>query len=96
MKDKPAQDFRSAFQQFLKEENLEQPYHEKRLVLTWEELMGKPIASRTEQLYIRNRILFVKLASAPLKQDLINKRETVLKTLVERMGVSVVDEIRFL
>lgn len=91
-----SKNFKSAFQQFLKEENLEKTFHEKRLLLLWPEIVGKPIASRTHSIFIKNKVLFVKLTSAPLKQDLAGKKEFIIQLITEKMGVSILDDIRFL
>ena len=36
--------------------------------------MEKPIARRTEKLYVKDKVLFVKLNSAPLRQELTMKK----------------------
>jgi predicted nucleic acid-binding Zn ribbon protein len=96
MKENNSNNFKTAFQQFLREENLEKTYHEKRLLLLWPEIVGKPIASRTHNIFIKNKVLFVKLTSAPLKQDLTGKRDFIIQLINEKMGVSILDDIRFL
>lgn len=87
--------FTSAFKKFLKTENLESKYREKLLIESWEAIMGKPIAARTTKLFIKNRILFIELSSAPLKQELHNNRARVKELIDEDFG-GLVDEVRFL
>jgi len=87
--------FTSAFRNFLKNEKIDSKYREKLLVESWETLMGKPIASRTSNIYINNKVLIVKLTSAPLKQELINNKEKVQELLEKDFG-DLFDEIKFL
>jgi hypothetical protein len=87
--------FTSAFRKFLTHEKLDVRYREKLLVESWETIMGKPIASRTTSLFFKERILFVKFSSAPLKQEMVNNKERV-KSLIEKDFGDLVDDIRFL
>ena len=87
--------FTSAFRKFLTHEKLDVRYREKLLVESWETIMGKPIASRTTSLFLKERILFVKFSSAPLKQEMLNNKERV-KSLIEKDFGDLGDDIRFL
>lgn len=95
MKDENSHTFTSAFRKFLTTEKLDSSYREKLLVGSWEHIMGKPIASRTTGLFIKNRVLFVKLSSAPLKQEMMNQKDRV-KSLVSQDFGDLIDDIRFL
>lgn len=88
------QSFASAFKNFLKSENLEQTFHEKKLVQSWEKMMGKTIASRTASVQVRNKILYVKLTSAPLKQEMVNSKQKILDIIEQEFGSGVVGDIR--
>lgn len=88
------QSFSSAFKKFLKSENLEQAFQEKKLIQSWESLMGKTIASRTSKVQIRNKILYVQLTSAPLKQEMNNSKLKILEIIANEFGEGVVDDIR--
>ena len=87
--------FTSAFRKFLVNEKLDSRYREKLLAESWESLVGKPIASRTSSLYISNKILFVKLTSAPLKQELNNNKDKV-KSLLETDFGDLYTDLRFI
>ena len=71
-------------------------FNEMKLDGSWEHIMGKSISSRTKQIYISNRILFVKISSAPLKNELIMSKTKILKLLEEAGSKSEIDDIRFL
>jgi predicted nucleic acid-binding Zn ribbon protein len=85
-----------AFKKFLKEENLEQSYLEKKLISTWGKLMGPVIAERTLRIFIKEKVMYVTLSSAPLKNELTNMKEQVLKKIEEEIGQGVIDSIRFI
>jgi len=70
-------------------------FSEMRLVGSWERLMGKPIASRTKKIYIKDKILFVQLSSAPLRNELTNSKAKILELLERQAGKGVVSDIRF-
>ncbi len=88
--------FSSALKQFLKSENLEKAWDEKKLIHSWKKIMGNVVASRTSKIRIDKGTMFVYLDSAPLKQELTNNKEKVLERLEEEIGYKLVSEVRFL
>lgn len=85
-----------AFKKFLKEENLEKTFLEKKLMSRWSEMMGEVIASRTLKMFIKEKIMYVTLSSAPLKQEMTNSKEEVLKRIEDEIGKGVIENIRFI
>ena len=96
MEEDPIKSFRSAFQNFLKEENLEHTYKQKKLIANWEKVMGKTIASRTSKLFFKDKTLFIKLTSAPLKNEMQMAKPQILGILEKELGKNEVVEVRFL
>lgn len=96
MKEDSIKNFHTAFKQFLREENLEHTYKQKQLIVRWEELMGKTIASRTSKLFFKDKVLFVKLSSAPLKQEMIHSKDKILTLVQEQMGTKEVVDVKIL
>lgn len=96
MSEDSIKNFRTAFNQFLKEENLEHTFKQKQLITNWEKLMGKTIASRTNQLFFKDKILFIKLDSAPLKQEMQNSKDKLLALVAKEIGVGEVEDVRIL
>lgn len=80
---------------FMREEGLETPLNEKRLIDSWKEVLGPTIASYTQDLYIRNQILYVHLTSAVLRQELMMERELLVKSLNRHVGAAVIVNIIF-
>jgi predicted nucleic acid-binding Zn ribbon protein len=63
------------------------------LTSSWEKIMGKTIASRTQQLFIKDKKLFVKLNSASLREELLYARQKMLDMLNAEAGEKVIEEI---
>ncbi len=80
---------------FMREEGLESPLNEHRLLEAWKEVLGPAIASYTGELYIRNQILYVHLTSAALRQELMMGRELLVRNLNRRVGATVIVNIIF-
>lgn len=80
---------------FMREEGLETPLNEKRLIDAWNEVLGPAIASYTQNLFIKNQILYVQLTSAVLREELMMGRELLVKNLNRHVGATVIVNIIF-
>lgn len=85
-----------ALQDLLQTYKIKGRFDEASLVASWERLMGSPIARRTKKIYIRNKVLFVELTSAPLKHELNNSKRKVLEIISREYGEGLLDEIVFM
>jgi predicted nucleic acid-binding Zn ribbon protein len=94
--DKHSFTFKDAFGQFLKNEHLDVKYKQKKLIDSWERIMGRPIAARTTKMFFRDGTLFVELSSAALKEELNRSHEVVLARIEEHMGEKLIDQVRFI
>jgi len=86
---------KDAISAFLKDNNLESKLNETKVIGVWEEVVGKLVSRHTEQMYIKDRILFVKVDSAALREELTYQRSKLVKKLNLAAGVESIDEIRF-
>ena len=84
-----------AFQDLLKSYRLEDTFQEKLLLASWPTLMGKTIADRTANLYIKDKKLFVKITSGPVKKELQLNKSKVMALIETEVGKGVVEEIIF-
>ncbi|UOQ75420.1 DUF721 domain-containing protein [Hymenobacter sp. 5516J-16] len=66
------------------------------VVASWERVMGKAIAMKTQEVYVSNHKLFVRLTSAPLKHELIMAKTRVLENLNAEVGEDIITEVVFL
>ena len=95
-KKKEALRLEDAFQDLLKSYQLEATYQEKVLLASWPKLMGKTISDRTGSLYIKDKKLFVKITSGPVKKELQLNKSKVISLLEAEVGKGVVDDLVFL
>ena len=91
--DKP---IKEAIEQMLKVYKLKRKFDETSLVVAWPEMMGRAIANRTKDIFIRDRKLFIRIESSVIKNELMMMRSNIIEKMNERAGGSVIDEIIFL
>ena len=96
MKHDSPKSLREAIGKYLKEERLDGKLNEHKLIGIWQELMGPTIASRTDRMFIKKKTLYVNINSAPLKQELNMSKAKVLKLIIEKMGIDVIEDAKFL
>ncbi|MBN2665662.1 MAG: DUF721 domain-containing protein [Bacteroidales bacterium] len=82
-----------AMKDYIREMNLEGKLLEVNLINSWEEMVGKAIASRTSKVYIRDHVLYVHLTSSVARNELMMLREALREKLNERSGKEVIREI---
>lgn len=80
---------------FLREEGLETPLNEKRLIDAWNDLLGPAIASYTKELFIKNQVLHVHLTSSALRQELMMSRQRLVEELNRKVEATVIVNIVF-
>ena len=81
--------------QVLKQQHLDKPLNEKRLMDAWPMVLGTNIMQYTSELSIRNRVLYVKLTSSVLRHDLFISREEIKTSLNKHVGSEVIVDIIF-
>ena len=82
-----------AIEDYIREMNLEGKLKEVNLINSWEETVGKAIASRTSKIYIKDRILFIHLNSSVVRNELLMLREALKEKLNEKAGAEVIKDI---
>ncbi len=81
--------------QYLRQEGLETPLLQKRLMASWEEVTGHVVERYTQQKFIKNQTLFVKISNPALRQDLSMMRTQLVKRLNEKVGSMVITDVKF-
>ena len=81
-------------QQLLREEGLETPLQQKRLIDSWETVTGRIVASYTTEKFIQNQTLYVKIVNPALRQDLAMMRQQLVKRLNEQVGSFIISDIK--
>jgi len=78
---------------YIKEMHLEGKLNEVSVINSWEETVGKAIASRTTKIYIKDQVLYVFLNSSVVRNELLMLRQALREKLNERAGAEVVKDI---
>lgn len=80
---------------FMRQEGLEAPYNEYKLIEAWSEVNGEGISRYTGDLFIKNQTLVVKILSPVVKNELFMRRTNLVKQLNDKVGAQVITDIRF-
>lgn len=89
------QTFGQAFNDWLKESRLEGGFNSTKALEAWPAVMGPMVARHTTSVRIAEGVLHVALDSAPLRQELFQSRERILKLMNEAAGSEVLKEVVF-
>lgn len=95
MRRNDAEQIGEMIRKFFRQNGLESPLNEYRLVQAWKDVVGPVISKYTSNLYIKNQILYVHLTSSVLRQELMMGREILVRNLNERVGAQVIVNIIF-
>ena len=61
----------------------------------WKNVMGKNVNTYTTNIKLNKQIIFVKLSSAPLKNELVYRADTIVKLLNNELGQEKIKKIKF-
>ncbi|CAN5778355.1 hypothetical protein BH24BAC1_BH24BAC1_01550 [soil metagenome] len=90
------QPLKDGIKALLKTYRLQGKMNEVFIVSSWEKIMGKAIALKTQELYFKDHKLFVRLSSAPLKHELNMSKAKVIALINAEVGEPVIEEVVFL
>jgi predicted nucleic acid-binding Zn ribbon protein len=82
-----------AMRQFLKQSRLKGSVLALQITEVWEEIMGKTIARYTDKIEIHGNTLYIQTAVAPLKQELVYKKEKIKERVNEALGENLIKEV---
>jgi len=91
-----SQPLKEAIDALLRVYKLQNQFDETSVEANWEEIMGKPIAARTQQVYAKNQKLYLKIDSAPLKKELIMAKQKMIELINKHAGKNLIEEVIFL
>jgi predicted nucleic acid-binding Zn ribbon protein len=82
-----------AMKDYIREMNLEGKLSEIGIINSWEDTVGKAIASRTSKLYIKDQVLYIHLTSSVVRNELLMLRQALKEKLNEKAGSEVIKDI---
>ena len=83
-----------ALQQFLKQSKMKSSIQAIQIEELWEELMGKTISKYTDSIKIIGSTLFVQTSVAPLKNELLYQKDTIIQRVNDALGEAIVKEVK--
>lgn len=92
-KDRESSSMKDAINSFMKASGLEDEYVEKKVLGNWENIVGKPIALRTEKLRIENKILHITLNSAVMRDELFQQKSKIIQLINDEAGYEMVNDV---
>lgn len=71
-------------------------FYQGKVISLWDNIVGPIIARETEHIYIRNKVLIVKLKSQALKHELEFAKKKLVKTINKQADHEVINDISFI
>jgi predicted nucleic acid-binding Zn ribbon protein len=82
-----------ALKKFLSQSKLKGSIQALQIAEVWEQIMGKTIARYTDKIQIHGQTLFIETTVAPLKQELLYKKEKIIELVNAALGEQAVKEV---
>lgn len=84
---------KEAIEEMMRTYRLQGKMDEMKLINGWEKVMGAVIVKYTKKIHIENRVLYVELTSAALREELSYGKSKMMKLLNEEAGGNVIDDV---
>lgn len=84
---------KEVIEEFLVTYRLKDKMYNAKALQAWESAVGEMVARHTERLSIKNRILFVKVDSSVVRNELLYARKKIITSLNKYAGMVVIDDI---
>jgi predicted nucleic acid-binding Zn ribbon protein len=80
-------------QDFLRESGWQQKLDEVKIITEWDKVLGPTLAKYTEEVFINNKQLHIRLKSATLRQELSYQKSELVKQLNDAVGKEVITDV---
>jgi predicted nucleic acid-binding Zn ribbon protein len=95
MKRSNTQNISDVIKEYIKEMRIDTRIKEIKATHLWDEVVGKTIAGKTDNLYIKNKVLYVKVNSSIVKNELFMIKDGIVKAINEKMEDAVIEDVVF-
>lgn len=82
-----------AIKHFLKHSRFKGYMQAMQIEEVWEAIMGKTVAKYTEKIHIHGGKLYITTYVAPLKNELIYQKATIIQRVNEALGEKIITEV---
>ena len=90
------EELNASIQNFLDSYGLKKGVKQNSAVLYWEEVVGKKISENTEVQGAEHGTLTVSVSNPAWRQELLFKKEEIIKQLNKKIGENTIKEVRFI
>jgi predicted nucleic acid-binding Zn ribbon protein len=87
---------KEAIEQMLNVYKIKRRFDETAIVTAWPGLVGKSVANRTKELFIKDKKLFLRIESSVIKNELVMMRNQIIQKINDDAKTELVVEIVFL
>jgi hypothetical protein len=87
---------KEAIEQMLQVYKIKRRFDETGIIASWPQLVGKSVANRTKELFIRDKKLFLRIESSVIKNELMLMRSQIIDKINDEAKWILVEEIIFL
>lgn len=87
---------KEAIEQMLQVYKIKRRFDETGITTVWPELVGKSVANRTKEIFIRDKKLFLRIESSVIKNELVMMRTQIIDKINNEAKSVLVEEIIFL
>lgn len=87
---------KEAIEQMLQVYKIKRRFDETGVIASWPQLVGKSVANRTKELFIRDKKLFLRIESSVIKNELMLMRTQIINKINDEAKGILVKEIIFL
>ncbi len=88
-----SQSLGEVIRQYIENTGIQPKLDEANIIAKWEDIVGRMIARSTNDLYIKNRKLFLKLNSAAIRQEISYSKSKLIEHVNESIGHIAIDDI---
>ena len=92
-KERETKSMKDAIDSYLKANGLDTVYKEKQVLTKWEELVGKPIALRTDYVTIKEKTLYIEMNSAVMRDELFKRKSQLIKIFNDEAGFEMINAV---
>ncbi len=82
-----------ALRNFLNKSQLKGSIQALQIEEVWEQIMGKTIARYTDKIQIHGQTLYITTTIAPLRQELLYQKDTIIQRVNDALGEKVIKEV---
>ncbi len=92
-KDRAPLSMKDAIDSYLKVNGLDNVYKEKQVLAKWEELVGKPVALRTDYVTIKEKTLYLEINSSVMRDELFKHKSKLIEIINKEAGFEMVNAV---